>query len=960
MASTQGFESGDWVLVQPGEAGTSRPWELVQVEAAGEQSLELSRALVSIPRTIDEQVRLVEVSREPEGSDVLGLDRPRQGAAVPGGTLPVEGQAPRGSQVLVFIDGVEGARLEADASGRFEGAVTMPLAPGRHQVQLVSGLEDAWILSPEPVTFVSLAPPPTPVVLEPSNGGYTNDSTPLFRGTAQAGVTVIVAIEGTDVGSTTVDAAGNWSLSPTNPLAEGGYFAAVRARSSSGETSGSASLGFTVDLTPPNTTVIAQPAARATSKSARIRFTQSDFGVVECSLDGGAFQACFSPYDIANLTEGAHVVVVRATDRAGNVDPTPSRVEWIVDTIPPTTQILTGPPTRSNRQESAFTLSASEEVGSYECTLDGTALPASQCGATTSVSNLSEGPHVLKVRAIDLAGLAGPEATYPWTTDYTPPARPVLLRPAAAALLNSPTPELSGTAEPGSEVRIFANGTQIGSASVDASGNWTTLPSSGLKTDTYQLTLEVWDAAGNVNREFSPTSFRVDVDKPDTFIASPDTFAREASEYATQEASPRFAFRSNEEEVSYECSVGEEPFGPCDVLTSGSRSFEPGRYTLRVRARDAAGNEDDTPVTRTWVYTPYLGSGGGLTGCSAAGASPFPLLVPLLALLKRRRARSSQRETVRCGGLLALLVVLLAGAARAQGLDLQQYKPAPGSEDVLGVYSPQVARHLGLSAGLSVSYARNPLVLRNVSDEGFAQSIVSDQLTVDVLASISLFNHFELGLALPITGQWGPAPGNLAVFIPENATGTGVGDLRLVPKAVLPVSGGLSLGLAAVLSLPTAGGQSFRGNGVVGVQPTLLVQWARNDQLKLLANVGGRFQPDRQVALLDLRVGNELTYAVGAHWAPAGSGLFVQASVEGASALNGQKTGSLPLELLAAVGYSLPGGMAVRVGGGPGLTSGYGTPNFRLFASFTWESQPSVGQGAEAPSKNDGQAVDAK
>jgi hypothetical protein len=244
-----------------------------------------------------------------------------------------------------------------------------------------------------------------------------------------------------------------------------------------------------------------------------------------------------------------------------------------------------------------------------------------------------------------------------------------------------------------------------------------------------------------------------------------------------------------------------------------------------------------------------------------------------------------------------------------------------------------------------------------VGDDRFARSIVSDQLTLDVLAAISLFNHFELGLALPITGQWGPAPGDLGVFIPENATGTGVGDLRLVPKAVLPLKGGLNLGLAAVLSLPTAGGQSFRGNGVVGVQPMLMVQWASGDKLKLLANVGGRFQSDREVALLDLRVGNELTYALGAHWSPTGSGLFMQAGVEGAWALNDQERGALPLELLAAVGYSLPGGMAVRVGGGPGLTSGYGTPNFRLFASFTWESQPSA---PKAPSENGGKEVGAK
>ncbi|MFY0523998.1 Ig-like domain-containing protein [Archangium gephyra] len=938
LVAAQGVAPGTWVVVQPADDEASPSWELVQVLAAGEQGLELSRPLVGRARTSGEQVSLLAVSQEPDGSAGAWLDRPRQGDRVPGGALPVEGWAQQGSQVLIFVDGVEGARLEVDDSGWFSGAIELPLAPGSHQLQVVRGTEDAWRLQPEPVTIESLAPPLTPVVLEPASGAYTNDTTPLFRGTAEPGAKVFVAISGVDVGSADVDGSGNWSLSLSSALAEGVYSASVRAQSSSGEVSGLVTVGFTVDITPPNASFSSSPDGLTTSStSLRIRFNGSgEAGTFQCSFDGSAFEPCTSPRDLTGLSDGPHTFVVRMTDRAGNEDATPAQARFVVDTTPPVVEILSGPPLWSMENRAVFTLRASESAR-YACTLDGVAV--SDCNAV--LPNLSEGPHAFSVRGIDEVNNAGAEVSYQWNVDLTAPSAPVLQQPVAEALLNVSTPDISGTAEPGSTVKVFLKGTERCTATVDASGSWTCRPASELTTASYELDLQVQDRAGNVNDEFAPISFDVDVNLPETFIDVPETFLTDGSESITQNENPAFGFRSNEEGVTFECSVDEASFGSCAQLANGSLPFAPGRHTLRVRARDRAGNVDDSPATETWRFSIYQGTGGGLTGCAASGVAPLLPLVPLLAFLKRRRSsRSSRREVAGRGGLLAALLVFLAGPARAQGVDLQQYKPAPGSRDVLGVYSPQVAHGLGLHAGLSVSYGRNPLVLRTARDGNFAQSIVSDQLTADVLASISFLDHFELGLALPVTGQWGPDSGNLGIFIPQNATGTGLGDLRLVPKAVLPL-GALSLGLAAVVSLPTASDQSFLGAGGVGVQPTLMVQWASSDQLRVLANVGGRFQPDRRVTLLDLNVGNELTYALGAYWAPAAdSKLFVQGSLEGAFSLGNQGSNPPPLELLAAVGYSLPGGLAVRLGGGPGLTSGYGTPNFRLFASIDWSSQP--------------------
>jgi uncharacterized protein (TIGR03382 family) len=179
---------------------------------------------------------------------------------------------------------------------------------------------------------------------------------------------------------------------------------------------------------------------------------------------------------------------------------------------------------------------------------------------------------------------------------------------------------------------IFINGTQVGTVKVNVSGNWGFSWSghSGLSSGSHELTIVAQDRAGNVSQPSRPTPFEVDVDAPDTFITK-------GPESVAHDAFPRFEFSATEEPVRYECKINEEPsFSACDALVAGSREFEPGTYTLQVRASDRLSNKDDTPATWTWTYRLEQG-GGDDTGCSASGVTPLLPLVALLACLKRRR-----------------------------------------------------------------------------------------------------------------------------------------------------------------------------------------------------------------------------------------------------------------------------------------------------------------------------------
>ena len=63
---------------------------------------------------------------------------------------------------------------------------------------------------------------------------------------------------------------------------------------------------------------------------ARITFSSEPGATFECKLDGAAYASCTSPASYTDLTNGAHDFAVRATDAAGNVDPTPATAGWIV------------------------------------------------------------------------------------------------------------------------------------------------------------------------------------------------------------------------------------------------------------------------------------------------------------------------------------------------------------------------------------------------------------------------------------------------------------------------------------------------------------------------------------------------------------------------------------------------------------------------------------------------------
>jgi hypothetical protein len=95
---------------------------------------------------------------------------------------------------------------------------------------------------------------------------------------------------------------------------------------------------FSVDLTPPDTTIDSGPSGLIATDEATFAFSGSpagDTAKVQCRIDSGPFTDCADPVTFQGLAEGPHTVEFRAQDAAGNQDPTPATRSFTVDTTAP-------------------------------------------------------------------------------------------------------------------------------------------------------------------------------------------------------------------------------------------------------------------------------------------------------------------------------------------------------------------------------------------------------------------------------------------------------------------------------------------------------------------------------------------------------------------------------------------------------------------------------------------------
>ncbi|MCC0478634.1 Ig-like domain-containing protein [Pseudomonas aeruginosa] len=478
-------------------------------------------------------------------------------------------------------------QVTADGSGNWSFTPTTPL-PNGTVVNATATDASGNTSAGSSVTVDSVAPA-TPVI-NPSNGT-------TLSGTAEPGSSVTLTDgNGNPIGQVTADGSGNWSFTPSTPLADGTVVNAT-ATDPAGNTSGQGST--TVDGVAPTTPTVNLSNGSSLSGTAEpgstVILTDGNGNpIAEVTADGSGNWTYTPSTPIANGT----VVNVVAQDAAGNSSPGASVT---VDSQAPAAPVV--------NPSNGTTLSGTAEPGATVTLTDGNGNPIGQVTADgsgnwsfTPGTPLANGT-VINAVAQDPAGnTSGPAST---TVDAVAPATPVV-NPSNGSVI-------AGTAEAGATVILTdGGGNPIGQATADGSGNWSFTPGTPLANGSV-VNAVAQDAAGNTS---GPASTTVDSVAPATPVLDPSNGTVISG---TAEAGATVILTDG----------GGNPIGQATADGSGNWSFTPGTpltngTVINAVAQDAAGNTSgpvSTTVDAVAPATPVIDPSNGveLSGTAEPG-----------------------------------------------------------------------------------------------------------------------------------------------------------------------------------------------------------------------------------------------------------------------------------------------------------------------------------------------------
>lgn len=171
---------------------------------------------------------------------------------------------------------------------------------------------------------INTTPPVAPAITSPAQNATLASSSVQILGTAEADATITVREGETEIGTTTANMLGNWSLDAT--FGNGSHTITATATNAGGlESDASVARTFTVDIEAPEAPTIVKPAegATLTNKTVTISGSTEPNASVSVREDGVQIAtATAGPggawSTTAVFTDGSHSITATATDGAGN------------------------------------------------------------------------------------------------------------------------------------------------------------------------------------------------------------------------------------------------------------------------------------------------------------------------------------------------------------------------------------------------------------------------------------------------------------------------------------------------------------------------------------------------------------------------------------------------------------------------------------------------------------------
>ncbi|MDY0927299.1 Ig-like domain-containing protein, partial [Enterobacter sp. CFBP8995] len=389
----------------------------------------------------------------------------------------VQGTANPGNIISVYADGVLLGTTQTLADGTWSFTPTTDLPPGL--VNLTAKSTDVvGAESPETGEYpinIDITPPggisgeslfddvgvTGPIV----SGDSTDDSTPTFSGKAEPGATVIIKDDGKEIGRVPVDANGDWSFTPATPLPEGDHsFSAIVQDPAGNQSAESTPIDFVVDTS---------------AVDISITHARDDVGSITGNLSSGAVTDDTRPVLVGKATPNMLVTIYQDGSAVGSV--------------------------------------TADGLGRW----------------SFEVPTLTEGNYQFAATITDVNGVESAQTTvFELEIDLTAPQKPVIEDVtddvgskqgtiANGGYTDDSTPTLRGSGQqPGDVVTVRENGQLIGSALVDAQGEWSLTPETPLNDGRHEFTVVATDAAGNTSVSSDPWAVIVDTVAPVTPVIS--------------------------------------------------------------------------------------------------------------------------------------------------------------------------------------------------------------------------------------------------------------------------------------------------------------------------------------------------------------------------------------------------------------------------------------------------------
>jgi len=283
----------------------------------------------------------------------------------------------------------------------------------------------------------------------------------------------------------------------------------------------------------------------------------------------------------------------------------------------------------------------------------------------------------------------------------------------------------------------------------------------------------------------------------------------------------------------------------------------------------------------------------------------------------------------------------VVGVTEGYSVDIEFVRPAFGYGGFAGVDVPMTRKQMAFRYGVLVQYERDPITLFDAIDNTEIGAVVANRGNAALGLSMDLTDRFTWNLLVPTAFNWQTEVINFA------NDGFGLSDMSVGARviAIKTPRDLFNIGFRGGLILPTGRQNAYMGEGSVRFSAGLLA--ATNLGPVRIGLDNGIMTRNAVTTAQDFDVGTEFKTGAGVRVAlPAATRMAFTTQFLARSSLNAFLAGGAATSMEAIGGIQvLPSSaVTVDVGGGRGLTEGYGTTDFRILSQITVQHVPNPEQ----------------